>query len=164
VEWCENRLLGTAAQAGTSFLSLADFLLFKGMPAALVEQVEATTRVQSFGMGDEIVTTGQTGDGRIFFIESGQVSILVPLADGAHHRVASLGPGMNFGEMVLLGQTMRSATVSADTPVRCRSLETSDLERIAATEPLVKIILLENLARDIANSLRRATKWISVLA
>lgn len=35
----------------------------------------------------------------MFFIETGHVSILLPLQNGAHQRIASLGPGMEFGEM-----------------------------------------------------------------
>jgi glutaminase len=164
VEWCENRLVGNAALATASFPSLENFMLFKGVPLALIEQVEATTTLHSFAPGDPIVTAGTAGDSRVFFIESGQVSVLVPLEDGAHHRIASLGPGMNFGEMVLLGQTTRSATVCADSPVRCRILESSELEKISAREPQLKIILLENLGKDMANTLRRATQWIAALA
>ena len=144
--------------------SLADFLVFKGMPLVLTLQVEAATTSQVYAIGEEIVTAGQAGDGRMYFIESGQVSVLVPLADGAHHRITSLSAGMNFGEMVLLGQTSRTATVCADTEVRCRILESRKLEQMAAESPLLKIILLENLAKDMANSLRRATQWIAALA
>jgi len=164
VEWCENRLFGEAAIPPITFASLANFLLFKGMPLDLTEQVEAATTRQAFSTGQEIVTAGQAGDGRMYFIESGQVSVLVPLADGAHHRITSLSAGMNFGEMVLLGQTNRTATVCADTEVQCRILGSHQLEEITATSPMIKIILLENLARDMANSLRRATQWISALA
>jgi len=164
VEWCENRLYGEAGMAAAPVSSLADFLLFKGMPTELTQQVEAATSRQSYVSGENIVTAGQAGDGRMYFIESGQASVLVPLADGAHHRITSLSAGMNFGEMVLLGQTSRTATVSADTDVQCRILESHKLNELAAQAPLLKIILLENLAKDMANSLRRATQWISALA
>jgi CRP-like cAMP-binding protein len=75
-----------------------------------------------------------------------------------------MGPGMNFGEMVLLGQTTRSATVIADTEVRCCILEAGDFNRLSDTTPLLKIALLENLNKDMANKLRRATQWIAALA
>jgi CRP-like cAMP-binding protein len=71
---------------------------------------------------------------------------------------------MNFGEMVLLGQTTRSATVIADTAVRCRILEASDYNRLAEQMPRLKITLLENLSRDMADKLLRATQWIAALA
>jgi glutaminase len=87
----------------------------------------------------------------------------VPLSDGAHLRIATLGPGMVFGEMVLLGQTTRSASVFADSEVTCKIIEASELERISGREPLLKITLLENLGRDLASKLRVNAQWIKAL-
>lgn len=78
-----------------------------------------------------MLVTGQPSDGRLYFIASGQVSILVPLPNGGHQRIATLGPGMNFGEMVLLGQTTRSASAHADTEVVCHILTTEALDRLS---------------------------------
>ncbi|MDD4881667.1 MAG: glutaminase A [Gallionellaceae bacterium] len=164
VEWCENRLYGQAAQYAEAAGSMADSPLFAGVPEDLMKQVEAVSSPQVFAPGAAILVTGQAGDGRIFFIESGQVSILVPLRDGGHQRIASLGPGMNFGEMALLGQTTRSASVHADTEVRCQVLDTEVIDRLSDQAPLLKIALLGNLARDMASKLRRATQWIGALA
>ena len=164
VEWCENRLFGEAMQTPAAPASLTDSLLFKGVPAALISQVEKVSSPQRFAPGERILETGQVGDGRIFFIESGQVSILVPLHNGDHLRITSLGPGMNFGEMALLGQTTRSASAHADTEVKCRVLDIGDFNRIADEHPLLKITLLENLARDMAGRLRAANQWIAALA
>ncbi|MBK7471354.1 MAG: glutaminase A [Betaproteobacteria bacterium] len=164
VEWCENRLVRDLPQPSVATGSLADSVLFRGLPQALFRQVEAVTRSHVYALGEQILRHGQEGDGRVFFIESGQVSILMPLRDGAHQRIATLGPGMEFGEMALLGQTTRSASVYADTEVRCRILEAADFGRIAAAAPLLKITVLENLAGDIANRLRGANQWIAALA
>jgi glutaminase len=164
VEWCENRLLCEVPSPATAVRTLADNHLFKGVPEALMEQIEATSRSQVFAAGEPILNIGQQGDGRVFFIESGHISILVPLQDGAHQRIASLGPGMVFGEMALLGQTTRSASVYADTAVSCRILEVADLDRISDAVPLLEITLLKNLAQDMANRLRGANQWIAALA
>jgi glutaminase len=144
--------------------ALADFPLFKGVNQELISLVEAEMHTQAFNAGEAILVSGQAGDGRIFFIESGNVSILVPIAGGNHQRIASLGAGMNFGEMVLLGQTTRSASVFADNDVKCRILGSDALETLANRTPLLKILLLENLAKDMASNLRRATQWIAALA
>jgi glutaminase len=86
------------------------------------------------------------------------------LEGGAHQRVATLGPGMEFGEMALLGQTVRSASVYADTDVRCHVLDAADFGRIADAAPQLKITVLENLASDLASRLRSANRWIAALA
>ncbi|HEY9193647.1 MAG TPA: glutaminase A [Methyloversatilis sp.] len=164
VEWCENRLVGDTLWSSTENWSLADCALFRGMPADLIDRVEATAYRQTFAVGDQILTVGQADDGRVFFIESGHVSVLVPTEDGGHQRIVSLGAGMNFGEMVLLGQTTRSATVYADTEVQCRVLKVSEFERISAEVPQFKAIMLENLAKDLADKLRRATQCIGAMA
>lgn len=163
-EWCENRLFGEATLEPVAAASLADSPLFTGIPEALIAQVESVAVTQVFAHGERILASGQEGDGRVFFIESGQVSILVPLRNDGHLRIASLGPGMNFGEMALLGQTTRSASVHADTEVRCLVLDIKDFDRVSAQFPQIKITLLENLARDMANRLRDANRWIAALA
>jgi glutaminase len=163
-EWCENRLLGEAPWTPSTSIPLLMAPLFSGVPDPLMKLVEASTSSRLFTPGERILEAGQTSDGNVYIIESGKVSILVPLVHGAHQRVAALGPGMNFGEMVLFGQATRSATVVADTETTCRILAADDLDRISKQEPLLKIILLENLGKDMANSLRRATQWIAALA
>ena len=164
VEWCENRLVGELPESSATEGSLADSVLFRGVPAPLLQQVEAVTPVAGVCAGRANTEQGQEGDGRVFFIESGHVSILMPLQNGAHQRIASLGPGMEFGEMALLGQTTRSASVYADTEVRCRILEAGDFGRISDSAPLLKIAVLENLASDMASRLRGANQWIAALA
>jgi glutaminase len=164
VEWCENQLAREIAETRAVNGSLADSALFRDVPSALMAQVEGATRAHLYGQGERILSHGQQGDGRVFFIESGQVSILMPLRSGAHQRVATLGPGMEFGEMALLGQTTRSASVYADTEVRCRVLEAADFSSIANDAPLLKIAVLQNLANDMASRLRGANEWIAALA
>ena len=163
-EWCENRLLGNAMEPLQCDGALAASPLFEGVPAELVARVEAVTRRNLYAQGEPILVSGQENDRRIFFIESGHVSVLVPLKKGGHQRVVSMGPGANFGEMILLGGKMRSASVYADTEVRCRVLDADDVDRLSEADPALKIALLENLAKDLAVKLRRATQWIAALA
>jgi len=66
--------------------------------------------------------------------------------------------------VALLGQTARSASVYADTEVRCRILEAADFGRITERAPLLKITVLQNLASDMASRLRGANQWIAALA
>jgi glutaminase len=164
VEWCENRLLGNLMHATEPKVSLGDCVLLKGLTSELMALVANAIVEKKFAQGETILTTGEAGNGHVYFIEKGYVSILVPLEDGAHQRIASLGPGMNFGEMVLLGQTTRSATVITDCEVSCWVLDAKDIDRLAHDQPMLKITLLENLSRDMARNLLRATQWIAALA
>ena len=160
-EWCENRLVAVTPDEARG---LADSILFAGVPPELLREVEAKTRLLEYAQGDAILRQGQDADGRVFFIESGHVSVVVPLANGAHQRVASLGPGMEFGEMALLGQTTRSASVFADTNVRCRAMDLASWTRLAEARPALRIAVVENLAKELASRLRGANQWIAALA
>ena len=163
-EWCENRLLGKHIPDAKRQVGLAEIQLLKGLTPELMHHMETLTCIKNFDRGAQILVKGQKGDGRVFFIISGQVSVLVPLQDGSHQRLASLGPGMNFGEMALMGQTTRSASVYADTDVACFVMETEEFNQLAEQVPQVKIHLLENLSNDLANYLRQAHRWIEALA
>ena len=160
-EWCENRIVSVMPDEMRGF---ADSILFVGVAPALLREVEAMTRVLDYAQGDEILHQGEDADGRVFFIESGHVSVVVPLTNGAHQRVASLGPGMEFGEMALLGQVTRSASVFADTDVRCRVLDLRSWTQLAHSRPALRIAVVENLAKELATRLRGANEWIAALA
>ena len=71
---------------------------------------------RTFPAGHEIAAEGREGVG-FFLIEAGEVSI----SRGGDH-VRKLGPGDYFGEMALIDQRPRSATVVADTEVRCQGM------------------------------------------
>lgn len=164
-EWCENRLVGEADLRGEPCRSLNDCALFAGVPDDIVAKVTGVARSRSYRAGECIIRAGEESDGQIFFLQEGHVSILVPLEDhDAHQRIASLGPRMSFGEMLLLGNNARSATVHADTDVKCWSVSAADLKKISEVSPQLKIIILRNLATDLAGKLRRATQWIGALA
>ena len=67
---------------------------------------------EHFGPGEDIFCQGDLGD-RIYIIESGKVEVL--RNDGGEiSRLAELGEGEFFGEMALMHNTVRTATV------RCR--------------------------------------------
>ncbi|MFK5019593.1 cyclic nucleotide-binding domain-containing protein, partial [Klebsiella pneumoniae] len=63
-----------------------------------------------------IIAAGEPANS-LFFLQSGMVSVKLP----SGVRLASLGPGKEFGEMAIL-ERGRSADVFADTPVSCLEL------------------------------------------
>ena len=77
------------------------------LPEATLEQLARALSVEQMQIGDEIVRQGEPGD-RFYVIDSGSVEVLV---DG--RPSASLGPGDYFGEIALLRDLPRTATVQA---------------------------------------------------
>ena len=93
---------------------------------------------------------------RVFFIREGEVSVVLSLANGSHQRLATLSAGMSFGELVMLGNPARSASVHADTAVSALTLSARALDELAVGHPEIKIAILRNLSVDLAHKLRQA--------
>jgi CRP-like cAMP-binding protein len=80
----------------------------------------------SYPPGEEIVVQGQPADA-FYAIGSGQVEVL---EDG--RQVARLGPGSYFGEIALLMDSPRTATVRSTTPARAYRLDREGFDRLVA--------------------------------
>jgi CRP-like cAMP-binding protein len=76
-----------------------------------------------------------------FVIVSGEVSVTV-----AGKEVARLGPGNLCGEMALLEGGIRSATVTAVTPVDVLALSVSDFNEMLRVAPTVNRRMLVSLS------------------
>ncbi len=163
LEWCENRLLAATAPAAR-IDDLGDFALFARLSADDLARIQPLLRSERYRRGDTIIASGEHNDDRIFLLLAGEVSVIVPLSDGTHQRVATLSAGMTFGEMAVLGHTRRSATVYADTDTECWVLQAHAFDLLAAAYPRLKIVLLENLSENLAARLRQANQLIGTLA
>jgi CRP-like cAMP-binding protein len=75
-----------------------------------------------------------------FVITEGQASVSV---DGT--EIARLGPGDHFGELALISERVRSATVIADGPLRCLVMAFWDFRQIAKENPDITWKLLQHL-------------------
>jgi glutaminase len=103
---------------------------------------------------------------KLFFVLArGTVSVEIQLHNkpGRHKRVASIGPGLTFGEMALLDGGTRSADVIANEKVICYGLGVEELHELADEHPNVMITILGNLTREFSERLRHANEEISVL-
>jgi len=60
--------------------------------------------------------------------------------------VRALGPGDYFGEMALLDGDQRSATVTADTELRCLGMTSWNFKSFVQDNPSVAWALLQSLA------------------
>ena len=163
LEWCEEKLLGNEGRNNDS-AQAKDIALFSGLNEDELERLDQIMQMVYFDQGNTILSTDQENDDRIFLINSGQVSILMPLLDGTHQRLATLSSGMTFGEMAMLGQTKRTATVHADTDVKCKMFRAGEFDRLSIEMPRIKIVLLQNLSANLGIRLSQANNLISILA
>jgi CRP-like cAMP-binding protein len=98
---------------------------FSGLGPAELDLVLAKLQEHHFESGALLMRQGEVGD-RFFVLVSGRVEVLVAAPDAARgtlgQRVATLGEGQYVGEIALLLDVPRTASVRALEPVRALSL------------------------------------------
>lgn len=113
--------------------------IFAPLPPATLEALAARLEPRHAAAGDVVFAQGAPGD-ELYLVDSGRVAVAV---DGA--TVAELGPGESFGEIALLRDVPRTATVTAVAETALYGLEreefltavTGHAQSHAAAETLV---------------------------
>ncbi|MEO0323625.1 MAG: cyclic nucleotide-binding domain-containing protein [Myxococcota bacterium] len=115
-----------------------------------LSQICASLETHVFGPGAIIVEQGDVTDG-VFVIVEGEVEVL---RDGK--KLASLGAGAHFGEMALLNQRPRSATVRARGHCRILQLPREAFHRVVQHDHVVGVKVLWRLAQTLSLRLDEA--------
>jgi CRP/FNR family cyclic AMP-dependent transcriptional regulator len=114
--------------------------LFKGCPADALRRVAERCGEVEFPEGRHIVTQGVIGNG-LYIIVSGLARVVK-----GDELVAELGPGDFFGELSVIDQLPRLATVIAEEPTICLALASWDLIAELEHDPQLALNLLRGLA------------------
>jgi CRP/FNR family cyclic AMP-dependent transcriptional regulator len=118
----------------------------------------ATTR--SYRPGDVILREGDTSMS-LYVILSGAVEIYRQADGGQEVFLAKLGPADVFGEMGLIDDVVRSATITASEPTECALLTRWDFRRELSADPDIALALLPVLTERIRNLEARLAKMES---
>ena len=115
--------------------------LFRGLPLEELEQIAAEFDDATYLADHGIITEGMEGP-EFFVILEGKASVLI---DG--QPVATLGPGDFFGEVAALDGGPRTASVRAETQLRCVTLPVGGLRQFLLEHPVVAVNLVPEIAR-----------------
>jgi len=122
---------------------LKDAKLLHGIPDSELRSIEKQVKVVTHPAGHEIVLRGEGGVG-FMIITDGNVSVKTVTG-----KTRKLGPGDSFGEMALLDQEGRSATITADTDVTLASIPEWNFKPFLKEHPEVAYRLLQTMSRRI---------------
>ena len=100
---------------------------------------------RTFRAGDTVTSEGQGGVG-FFVIEDGQARVTI----GGEER-RTLGPGDYFGEVALLTDSPRTATIKAETELRCYGMTSWDFKPLVETHGSIAWKLLQAMAKTYDN-------------
>jgi NADH dehydrogenase len=110
---------------------------------------EAGIARQHFDAGEAVFNQGDLGD-NVYIIEKGQCEV-VRIKDGVEEHLADLGAGEYFGEMAVLGNVSRNATVRALTPTDVLLIPRGDFHQLKTSVPAFGAVF-EELARARASA------------
>ena len=134
------------AQDDETLTMLQQVKLFHGIDPAELRLIAQHLSEQTYTVGDVVCREGDPAD-RLFLLLAGTVHVYVE-RDGKAITYNRLQAGECFGEMALLEETTRSATVQADTPARCLTLSKQDFLDLLQRQPrMVQEILKALLQR-----------------
>ena len=115
--------------------------LFAGLSQRQLRQLGRLVKERSYRPGVTVVEEGTMSGVGFFILAEGEASVSV---DG--EEVARLGPGDHFGELALINEDARTASVIAITRLRCHVIPFWDFRKFARDNPDVAWRLLQHVA------------------
>ena len=115
--------------------------LFRGLDREELENVAAELDDATYLAGHGVLTEGMQGP-EFFIILDGAASVLID-----DETIARLGRGDFFGEVAALDGGPRTASVRAETQLRCVTLPVGGLRQFLLEHPTVAVNLVPEIAR-----------------
>jgi CRP-like cAMP-binding protein len=122
--------------------------LFGDLPPEEVRRVLTMARRRTFGRGEVVFHEGDPADS-LHLIEKGRFAVRVTTPLGETATLAIRGPGEAFGELALVSEAPRSATVAALEPAETHSLYRREFDQLRREHPYVNRILVAVLAASV---------------
>ncbi|SFB29676.1 ATP/ADP translocase [Cohnella sp. OV330] len=130
--------------------------LFQGVPRAELAVLADTLKPVTAAAGDVIIREGEPGD-CLYMIESGKVGVFKGDA-----RVHELRGEEYFGEMAVLTQGARTATIAAEEDVRLWKLDSDVFYERMIDRPSMAVEMMKLLSRRIRDALGAAAAGAAV--
>jgi glutaminase len=166
LEWCEEAMLafsGLDDGDTDTLLPLAEQELFAGMSPDELAAIDAVAEAVKVEAGEVVFAEGDESDA-VYFLLAGRVRVRLRIGNGRERRLATLGPGVAFGEMAFLDESRRSADIVAETDTVVARLPIADFRRLAIEHPGITERFSVNMVRNLTGRLRRANEQVRRLA
>jgi HEAT repeat protein/ATP/ADP translocase len=133
-----------------TMLTLRRVPLFEGLDPEDLQRIATTCFERAYAAGDALVREGELGDELIVIVE-GSVRVVHAGPDGAEQLVRRYGAGDHIGELAILRERPRIATVIAEGDgVRAQVINGESLKAILRERPEAAMAMLATLAERIS--------------
>jgi CRP-like cAMP-binding protein len=137
----------------TTVATLPAIYFLKDLDTDTLSVVAQAASRESYNAGDDICREGQ-GAGGLYLISSGSVRVS---KIGSDADVVILGSGSHFGEISLVDDAPRSATVTANERCALIKIDASTLHQKLAANTAAGALFYRAVARSLARRLRTTT-------
>jgi CRP-like cAMP-binding protein len=148
--------------------TLADSVVFRGLPPAELEAVLAVSELLTLPRGEAILTEGTPGNG-VYVVLEGEVEIFLPQRSGGGVRRPSpirlnrLGPGRCFGEYGVLDDQPSSASAATVGAAKLAFVPTAKFRQLCEQRDAVGRVVYANLLRFLVARLRSKDKELDLV-
>jgi CRP-like cAMP-binding protein len=125
--------------------------LFSDLGRKDVEQIASSMKERNFGEGESLTVEGRGGVG-FFVIEDGEARVTVH-----DEERGKLGPGDYFGEIALITEGARTATITAATPVKAWGMTMWDFRPLVEGNAQLSWKMLQAMAKQLHAAEARAS-------
>lgn len=144
--------------------SLFDFIrnipLFDSLSRKEIEIVETYVSRRQLKSGEILFNQWEKAD-YVCFIEKGALDVLKKTGPNQYDAIATLRRGRSIGEMSIIDNFPRAATIQAHTQARVVLLARADFERLMVEHHQIGIEILKGLARLMAQNLRKTSSRLA---
>ena len=123
--------------------------LFSGLSKNDLQGLASSMKERTFSEGDTVATEGQSGIG-FFIIDEGEAAVSV----GGEER-ATLGHGDYFGEIALIDDGARTATITAKSPLKCYGITSWEFRPLVESNAGLAWKMLQMMAKRLRDAEQR---------
>jgi len=116
------------------------------LPTELSVRLFSQARAINLARDQILFSAGDRGDG-FYLLNDGLLKVMVISPSGSERILAILGPGALVGELSMIDDTPRSATVSAIRDSKLAFLSKADFNALSRSQPELNLYLMTLLAR-----------------
>ena len=132
---------------------LRGVMLFAGLTSDELDAVAEICNERHLARGEVLASQGAPGD-EFFVVTDGFLEISVAGQDAASQVLVNLGKGQIIGEMALIDQGPRSATVRAVSDAMVQVIRRVDFEDLCNRNTRIGYVVMKDIAADLSFKLR----------
>ncbi|MCB9676044.1 MAG: cyclic nucleotide-binding domain-containing protein [Alphaproteobacteria bacterium] len=129
--------------------------LFSWAQANLLDELSTNFTTAAYGNDHRICVQGEVGD-TMYIIADGQVDIVLQVAEDRAERIATLGPGMAFGDSAIMHACPRTATCVAKGDVQVLVMDRDHFMAIVDTFTLSASVFRQALIKNLVMQIDKA--------